>query len=477
MRTLARAAALLAVVLPAAPVAAQAPDPARGAVVERVVSASDAGQSYALYLPTRAAPGERRPLLVLMDPRGQATVPMERFRAAAERNGWIVASSWNTISETDSALAANDRAVAAIVADALDRYGADSTRIYFAGFSGTARYAWALPHRLGRGSVAGIIGVGAGLPQAPEVWLPQVRQLRPFPFWSAAGSTDYNLDEMARLDTLLRSTALPHRFTGFEGGHEWLPAELAGRAVEWLQLQTMALGTAPRDAAWLDATYTAGLEHATALERGGRAYEAWAEYHGLVGDFLGLRDVSAAQRRASALSMEPEVRRERERRAADALAFDQFRAVLATLLIDLRTSLAGVAQRRLVGELALQRLHRQEADSAANPGAARMATRMLNTAFAQASYEGDTYMRARRWRHAASALRVAHSARPDGPGVCWPLARALAQAKNHDDAFEALGCALERRAATRAQVEGEPMLAPLRADPRFAALLSRAASD
>ena len=231
MRTLARAAALLALsALPVAPVAGQAPTPtpARGTVTERVTSAADPAQSYALYLPTRWSPGERRPLLVLMDPRGQAAVPMERFRAAAERHGWIVCSSWNTVSESDSALALNDRAVNAIVADALDRYGADSTRLYFAGFSGTARYAWALTQqRLARGGVAGIIGIGAGFPQTAETWLPQLRQQKPFPFWSAAGSTDYNLDEMARLDTLLRSTALPHRFTGFEGGHEWLPPELA----------------------------------------------------------------------------------------------------------------------------------------------------------------------------------------------------------------------------------------------------------
>ncbi|HEU4562655.1 MAG TPA: hypothetical protein VFS20_32800 [Longimicrobium sp.] len=477
MRTFARAAALLIVsALPAAPAAGQAP--ARGTVVERVTSAADPAQSYALYLPTRWAPGERRPLLVLMDPRGQATLPMERFRAAAERHGWIVCSSWNTVAETDSALALNDRAVNAIIADALDRYAADSTRLYFAGFSGTARYAWALTQkRLARGSVAGIIGVGAGFPQTPDTWLPRLRQVKPFPFWSAAGSTDHNLDEMARLDTLLRSTALPHRFTGFEGGHEWLPADLAGRALEWLQLQSIALGSAPRDAAWLDALYTAGLQHAAELERGGRAYEAWAEYHALVGDFLGLRDVSAAQQRESALVMDRAVRRERERRTADALEFGQFRMALADVLMDLRSSLGGVPQRRLVGNLELQRLHRQEADSVVNPGAALMATRMLNTAYAQAAFEGDDYLRARRYRHAASALRVAQSARPDRPGVCWPLARALAQAKNHDDAFEALDCALERRAITRAEVEREPMLAPLRADPRFAALLLRAASD
>jgi uncharacterized protein HemY len=104
-----------------------------------------------------------------------------------------------------------------------------------------------------------------------------------------------------------------------------------------------------------------------------------------------------------------------------------------------------------------------------------MATRMLNTAFALSVWEGDQFIQSKRYRHAVSALRVARQARPGG-GACWPLARALAQVHDRDGAFEALGCALDRHATSRADVEHEPMLEPLRADPRFAALLSRAES-
>ncbi|HET7229118.1 MAG TPA: hypothetical protein VFJ16_03915 [Longimicrobium sp.] len=478
MRTLARAAALLAMpLLAAAPAAGQASTPARGTVVQRVVSAADTAQSYALYLPARWEPGRSWPLLVVMDPGGQATLPMERFRAAAERNGWIVASSWNTAAESDSALALNDRAVNAILADALERYAADSTRLYFAGFSGTARYAWALPQRLDRGRVAGIIGVGAGFPRPPGTWLPQLRQARPFPFFGAAGATDYNLDELARLDTVLMSTALPHRFAAFEGGHEWLPTALADRAVEWLQLQSMALGTVARDTAWIGAAYAAGLARAREVENTGALYDAWSGYHALVDDFLGLHDVSAAQTRGAALAQDRGFRVQRERRAAQTLEYDEFRSVLELMLAELRESRGGIAERRLVGLLSLERLRRQEADSAQDRGAAQMATRKLNTAFALTAHEGDLFLRARRYRHAAAALRVARQARPGDGDVCWPLARALAQAHDRDAAFEALGCALGHHGATRADVEREPMLEPLRADPRFAALLARAGEE
>lgn len=474
MRTLRRAAVLLAAPwLGALPAFAQAPAPARGTVVERITSLTDPQQSYALYLPKGWEPGRRWPVLVAMDPQGRATLPIERFRAAAEKNGWIVASSYNTVSDTDSAVALNDRAVDAILTDALERYAADSTRVYLAGFSGTARYAWTLPPRLKRVGLAGIIGVGAGLPQPPATLLPELRDRRAFAYFGAAGSTDYNLDELARLDTVLMATGLPHRFTRFEGGHEWLPPELAERAIEWLHLQSIALGTAPRDTAWMASLYTAGLARCQGLEQRGDLYDAWAEYHALVGDFLGLRDVSAAQARYSVLGQDRAVRRDRDRHLADALAYDQFRAVLDAVFSDLSVSTGGMAQRRLVGMLDLDKLQHREADTAASEGERRMASRMLNTAYALGEHEGDVFLQARRYRHAASALRVARQARPEGAGVCWPLARALAQAHDRDAAFEALGCALDRNDVTPAQAEREPMLEPLRADPRFTSMLSR----
>jgi predicted esterase len=475
IRRAARAALpLIAALGIAAHAAGQAPDVTRRGVVQRVVSPSDSTQGYALYLPSRWSPGRRWPVLVLMDPGGRAGVPMQRFQGAAERNGWIVASSYHTASDADSALALNDRAVNAIVADALGRYAADSTRLYFAGLSGTARYAWMLTQRLGRGGVAGIIGVGAGFPQPSPVWLPLLQGMRPFPYFSAAGSTDFNLNEMTRLDTLLAATALPHRFVRFEGGHEWPPADLAGRAVDWLQLQAIALGAAPRDTAWIDALYAAGLARCQALERGGALYDAWDECHALVGDFLGLRDVSAAQAQVQALARTRAVLRERERRLADALRDDEFRAALDALFADLHQSRGGAPHMRLVSALALERLQRQEADSAADPNASHTATRMLNTAFALGALQGGELMREHRFAHAAWALRVARMARPGGAGVCWPLARALAQTPDHAAAMEALGCAVYGHDVARAAVERDPMLEPLHADPRFTALISRA---
>ena len=72
----------------------------KGQVVEKVVVARAPGQSYALYLPSTYTSDRFWPVLYMLDARGNALVPLERFREAAERFGWILVSSYNSRSDT-----------------------------------------------------------------------------------------------------------------------------------------------------------------------------------------------------------------------------------------------------------------------------------------------------------------------------------------------------------------------------------------
>src|SRR3954452_23268520 len=88
----------------------------RGRVVERV--RADSIHSYALYLPSAWTAERRWPLLVALDPGGRGLVPVETFRAAAERRGWIVIGSYDARNGDAAQVAANDGAVDAILAHA-----------------------------------------------------------------------------------------------------------------------------------------------------------------------------------------------------------------------------------------------------------------------------------------------------------------------------------------------------------------------
>src|ERR1044072_7311856 len=68
----------------------------RGQIVERVEALNDPSQSYALYLPSNYTPNRKWPVLYAVDPGARGRVPVERFKEAAEKYGWIVLGSNNS---------------------------------------------------------------------------------------------------------------------------------------------------------------------------------------------------------------------------------------------------------------------------------------------------------------------------------------------------------------------------------------------
>jgi len=67
-----------------------------GRLEERVPSATDTSQAFALYLPPGYTTERRWPVLFVLDPRGRALLGLKLFQAAAARLGWVVLSSYNT---------------------------------------------------------------------------------------------------------------------------------------------------------------------------------------------------------------------------------------------------------------------------------------------------------------------------------------------------------------------------------------------
>ena len=172
---------LLAMQAPALRPAAELP---RGKVVEKVVCTAAPQESYALYLPSGYSPDRSWPILYVLDPRSRGTLAAETFRQGAEKYGYILASSNNTLSDTS--IDPNVQAMRAMWADTHGRLAIDDRRIYAAGFSGTVRSCCALARAV-PGAIAGIIGAGAGFPfhEPPK-------KGDPFVFFGTLGDKDFN---------------------------------------------------------------------------------------------------------------------------------------------------------------------------------------------------------------------------------------------------------------------------------------------
>ncbi len=460
--------------LPAAlPAQTAEPGPAGfplGEVVERVVSRSDTGQAYALFLPSKYHPERAWPVLFLMDPRGRALIPLALVRRAAERFGYVVISSYNTLS--DGPRDPNEIALDAMLADVQGLLAPDLERLYLVGFSGTARLAWEFAYRL-RGHVAGIIGVGAGTPTLDFLDVVPPPFGTPLVFFGSAGFTDFNFDEVYALDLALDAYGVTHRVEMFEGPHAWAPEPVMGRAVAWLELQAMRSGRRPADARVVDSLFADGMEAAHAAEAAGDGYAAYLGYRAVAEDFAGLRDTSLAAERAGALRKTAEVRRALAALEDGLERFNEYARRLLAFLQEVRDggALPGVAEG--VERLEIRRLQAMARDTA-DRFSPLQAARLLNSAFVRLSfYEPRTYFEEGRPDRALAVLDLAQVIRPMQPQVCYNRARALVALDRLDEAAAAVACFAASRLASADSLEADPNLAGLRRHKAFQALITR----
>jgi len=264
-----------------------------GGVTDTVHAASDPTQTYALFLPSRYNATRRWPLLILMDPRGRALLPLKLFQAAAERYGYIVMSSYQT--QSDGPIEPNDNAVNAILADAQARFSVDTHRFYFAGFSGTGRLAWYYAYSI-PSNAGGVIEVGAGLPEPGLLLRERIAKdsTAPFAVFLGVGSTDFNYEEVRALDAKLKVFGIRDHLEIFGGTHSWPPESVCTDAITWMQLQAMRDGRLAIDSPWVDSLFTDAARRADKLATVDR-YSAFILYQQLEHDFVGVHDITGVK--------------------------------------------------------------------------------------------------------------------------------------------------------------------------------------
>jgi len=261
-----------------------------GQIVDSVECALDHSQHYALYLPSNYTPSRQWSVILAFDSGARGRVPVERYREAAEKYGYIVAGSLN--SHNGPWEPAMD-AAKAMTADVKARFTIDPKRMYTAGMSGGARVAMKIA--IETKQIAGVFASSAGF---PDQFMPRV----PFAVLGSAGTDDFNHLEMYQLDRRMTSA---HRVLYFEGGHTWLPADLATQAVEWMELQAMKSGLRPRDTALLDAWFAARAERINALKDNAETLRTLIHF---IADFETLEDVRKFADRAARLLKQQDVK-------------------------------------------------------------------------------------------------------------------------------------------------------------------------
>jgi hypothetical protein len=264
----------------------------RGTIVDPVQCADDPVQTYALYLPSSYSPERTWSVLLAFHPAARGRLMAEKYRAAAEQYGYIVAASNNARNGPHAVSAA---AAQAMGTDVSRRFAIHPQRIYLTGMSGGARVALGIA--LANTSVAGVVASSAGFPDS------QPRDKVPFAIFGTAGTEDFNHLEMRRLDRKLTS---PHFLAVFDGGHTLPPDDIALDAIEWMELQAMQSGRRRPD----DALVSRILQkRRSRIQASGALTDTVYLLRALVSDFKSLADVSAEAGRLEELSRQAEVKK------------------------------------------------------------------------------------------------------------------------------------------------------------------------
>lgn len=437
-------------------------------LVERVATRHDPTQTYALYLPPGypGEPSRRWPLLLVFDPRGQATSAAKLFLPAARELGWIVVSSYDT--RSDGPMEPNQRALNALWPEAHQRFASDPRRLYASGFSGGAMVAYSLGQ--GTGQLAGVIVAGGRF--EPSHYKTPIA----FACFGAVGDTDFNYREMRAVHAQLAQWKAPERLEVFTGRHTWMPVELASLGLGWLEAQAMLSGLRERDGALAARLYAAEMAAAKAGESSGRLLEARRKYAAAVATFTGLTNVDTALQAVARLDAAGDVASaEKAESRWDRWELEQLSRVqrgLDRLLQPPGTE--PVLEARLLAELGVPDFKKREARGGYE---GRVARRVLETIWTRTSFYLMRELLARgQPDRAALSLAVATEINPTDWTGWYNLGCFEALAGHSDRAFAALEQAAAHGFSNRAAAEADSDLASLRGDPRYAAWLARLSS-
>jgi predicted esterase len=433
-------------------------DPPPGELVETMHCRTDASQTYTLYLPSDYTPQKRWPALIVMDPRGRSKAAAERFRPAAEEFGWILLSSDNTIS--DGPVQPNIKAINALWPETHLRYSIDPQRIYLAGFSGTAMFAWDFARQIP--AIAGILAASGRFARRERT--PVVHT----PTFGTSGWLDFNHLEMELVHEMLDKWDVPNRLEFYPGPHSWMPPQLAREGVAWMELLAMKKGARPRDESEIEKLWQEDLSSARAMEANGDLPAAQRRYAAIAETFDGLHDIDAVRRKASALARTREVEaydKEEERAARfERRALSRSRSLQSHLLADPPPTPA-----RLEAELGIDGLQKIAKEDGPMANAAGRVLESFGTL--TGFYLPRALMRKEDYTRAAASLTIAVKIHPERAFFLYNLACSEAHIGRKDKAFEHLQRAIAAGYNHREAIENDPDLKSLHDDPRFAELL------
>ena len=429
-----------------------------GQIVD-VTCASDAAQSYALYLPSSYSAAKRWPIIYFFDPGGRGRRPLDLYKDIGETYGFILAGSDNSRNFSSD----QGKAVNAIWQDTHARLGIDEHRSYASGFSGGARVAGAMAFSGPASQVAGVIAHGAGYPSNRT-------SKDNLPYFFAVGDQDFNWPEVINIRREREEQGSPYRVRVYPGRHQWAPASVMEEAVQYMNLKAMQAGSLAADEAFIDRLLEKTMKEAADAESRKDPIAELSAYRALVSDFGGLRDAKDVAQKLTAFQQSPALKAalksEREK-MSEQLKLEQ----------EISQRIASVADNSAADSTVLRLDIRQQmgalndqAKHSKNEEKRLISGRVFSGVFVGAMEDGQQQLAARHFEKAEAYFDLMKQVSDDP----WPvllLADTHAAAGNRKLAIKDLQEAVRRGLKDRGVIESDSRLQGLKSEPEFQKLV------
>jgi hypothetical protein len=216
-----------------------------GEVVRTLSCLSDPSNTYSVYIPKSKLAGKKYPVVFFFDAHARGSLPVEKYKALADRYGFIISCSNNSKNGLDMDAVLNISST--YFSDVLKRLPVDMRNIFAGGFSGGARVALGLAMQDER--IRGIIANSAGF---DPVRTPLRKEVC---FVGLVGNEDFNLAEMKTTQAALNQGPTANDLLIFNGKHEWAPAGDMDKAFLLLSLEGIRAGRLEKNDSIVNASF------------------------------------------------------------------------------------------------------------------------------------------------------------------------------------------------------------------------------
>ena len=238
----------------------------KGIVMDSLPVNDSIARQIILYLPQDFDAGQEWPVLFLCDVEGDRTKKLRYLKVAADKNGYILASSgalMDSLSLTDKILT-----ISKTFDELKDLLPLDLDRVYTMGYDSGGQLATLVPSMI-RG-VNGVLSVASGLPN-----LPLINPKEPFDYVGISGRGDYQYTYLLESEATLDQLKVPNYTLYHPEGHQWPDLVYLDLGMQMLTLMGMKRGAVPRGDQVIQSAYTDYQNAILELEQTGQLILAY----------------------------------------------------------------------------------------------------------------------------------------------------------------------------------------------------------